>query len=502
MSFLPIKQENEDAPTGQTTNAPGTEAPPQTGGSVGEESGGAPAKGSITGTPTQFGSSASKLGDYLSANSPQIQGQADTLSGTLNTQYGNLQSGITNAANQFGSQVQGGYAAPNQDVVGQAMANPAGFASDPNNVKAFQGQYNNAYTGPTNFEGTGGYADIQNQVGQAVKQSNLLGSQGGLQSYLQGKGNNPTQAMSTLDSLLLRGNPEAQQKINTAAGQFGNLTGQLGTATAGANQSVLDAQKAAQDSQTYARSQFDPYAQGFGKSLTDNLSGINSSRDAYNTQLNSKQGTLRDLQNYFNSYGATSGVETPNMLGESLGYSPITNPASLENTATSDQFSKDAALSQLLGSSYSPVLNQSLASQAGTFGAVPDINQQNIYSPESVARQMASEATRKQFQAIIDQSGGGRYPTDTSPVGTQTLPPEMSRLMAESGRGDTNEYGQQRPTNAYHSLLQQLSGYAPGFMSIGPNGRYVLNSNTPPLPPTGPDTPRTTGDPNLRPFQI
>lgn len=397
MSFLPIKQENEEAPSGQTTNAPGAgaETPPEAGGSVGEEAGGTAAKGSSNASPTQFGSSASKLGDYLSANAPQIGQQADTLSGNLNTQYGKLSGDISNAANQFGQQVKGGYAAPDQGVVGQAIADPTKFASDPNNVKAFQAQYNNAYTGPANFEGTGGYADIQNQVGDAVQKGSLLGTQSGLQSYLQGQGNNPTQAMSTLDSLLLRGNPEAQQKINTAAGQFGNLTGQLGAATTNANQSVVDAQKAAQDSSAYAKGQFDPFAQQFGASLNDQLSSVNANRDAYNTavlgnkdQANKYQKQLLDAQQTaLGKLPSNTGTAASDAAAQALvksyfqpgadaqlsGLAPYLNGqtmpqlGTLANTATSGQYGEDAALSQLLGQGYQPRLDQANIGQAGSY---------------------------------------------------------------------------------------------------------------------------------------
>jgi len=405
MSFLPINEENKDAPTGQTTNAPGSDTPmpPQTGGSVGDEGGGpaTAAKGSATASPTQFGSSASKLGDYLSANAPQITQQADTLSGNLNTQYGNLNQGITDAANQFQQQVQGGYNANNPDVVTQAMADPTKFASDPNNVAAFQGQYNNAYTGPTNFEGTQGYSDLQNQVGQAVQQGNLLGTQSGLQSYLQGQGKNPTQAMSTLDSLLLRGNPEAQQKINTAAGQFGNLTGQLGTATTGADQSVVDAQKAAADSAAYAQGQINPYAAQFRQGLVDNLTKNESDRTAYNAAVNKNQplaqtyqAQLLDAQNQdlaksqrglqagfvdtFNIAPYKSQIDAQlNPSSQLSGLAPylqnnsIVDPATLANLSTTDQYGKDAALQKLIGGGYQPVLDQAFISQAGTAKSIP-----------------------------------------------------------------------------------------------------------------------------------
>src|ERR1017187_9231180 len=188
MSFIPNDNQNQQAPQGQTTPNPlaAGAPPPQSGGSTGTgatatSKGGAPAS---QGTPTQFGSSASKLGDYVSANAPQIGQQATNVTNGLNQQYGQVQGDITNAANQFGQSVQGGYTAGNQDVVNQATANPTQFASDPNNVKAFQGQYNDTYSGPTSYESSQPYGAIQGEVNNAVTNAGLLNTQAGLQSYL------------------------------------------------------------------------------------------------------------------------------------------------------------------------------------------------------------------------------------------------------------------------------------------------------------------------------
>ena len=374
MSFLPINEENQQAPQGQTTNAPVGQPPPQTSGSAG--SAGAAPKGSAAGSPTQFGSSASKLGDYLSANAPQITSQANTLAGNLNTQYGNVSQGITNAANQFGQQVQGGYAANNPDVVNQAMADPTKFASDPNNVAAFQGQYNNAYTGPTSFESTSPYSDIQNQVGQAVQQGNLLSTQAGLQSYLQGQGNNPTKASSMLDTLLMQGNPEAQQTINTAAGQFGNLTGQLGTATTGANQSVADAQKAAQDASIYAQQQFGAKTQGFGSDLQNRLDALQNQYTTANSKIAALRAPLdqnltavpesfwgqnnldpRLIQALgamqgFNATDPNEAFQTPMASTYLQGGNPGGGAPSFGSVATDNDVSTANALAQLSGGSY------------------------------------------------------------------------------------------------------------------------------------------------------
>lgn len=403
MSFLPINEQNQQAPQGQTTNAPTSQGnvPTQTGGSAGAGQGGGAAKGTSTGTPTQFGSSASKLGDYLSANAPQIQNQANQVTNNLNQQYGQVGTDIGAAANQFGQQVSQGYAAPNQDVVNQALANPTQFVSNPNNVSAFQAQYNDTYKGPQNFESTTPYSNIQNEVNTAVQNAGLLNTQAGLQNYFsQGAGPNQTKASNTLDTLLLTGNPQAQQQIQQAAGQFQSLTPQFQNTVTAADQGVTAAQQAAQQAQQYAQGQANPYAQNFNTGLQNAVTTNETGRNAYNQSLAGNQAAAttgrtnlfntqnQNLQKLLSGYGwltsLGAGSNSPQMqsgetnLGKALApntsaYDAIlaeqmnNNPATLANTSTADQYAQANALSQLLGTNYNNPLNQADISQAGTY---------------------------------------------------------------------------------------------------------------------------------------
>lgn len=380
MSFLPLNEQENEQPSGAPAGGAGGATPPETptsSGSAGAETAGGGAKTSAGGTPTQFGSSASKLGDYLKANAPQVGQQAQSVAGKFNNQYGQLQQGIQNAANQFGQQVQGGYAANNPDVVKQAITNPTQFTMNPESVKAFQNQYNDQYTGPQNFIGTQGYGDIQGQVNTAQQQANLLGTQAGLQSYLQGQGKNPTPASSTLDALLLRGNPNAQKTIQDAMTQFGGLTGQLGSATELANKSVADAQKAAADAQTYARGQFDPYVQDFGNQLTTGAQQAETQRGNYNAQLNKYLADIQPLVQQANIFSGVFGNANSGFGNVNNPYSTqnqITNPITLDQYATPEQYAQAAALQQLSGNTWQSPLNMANVNQAGKAPAIPQIS--------------------------------------------------------------------------------------------------------------------------------
>ena len=377
MSFLPINEQNQQAPQGQTTNAPTSQGnvPAQTGGSAGAGTGGGAAKGSITGTPTQFGSSASKLGDYLSANAPQIQNQANTVAQGLNTQYGQVGTDITNAANQFNQQVQGGYAAPNQDVVQQALANPTQFAATPSNVSAFQGQLNDTYTGPQNFESTTPYSNIQNEVSTAVQNAGLLNNQAGLQSYFsQNAGPNATQASNTLDALLLSGNPQSQQTIQTAANQFKNLTPQFQQAVTTADQAVPAAQQAAVQAQQYAQGQFNPFVQNFGTQLQTGLTAAQQQEQTYNQNLNNYLAQIQPVQQQANIFSGATGVGFGDVNNPYANLSQITQPVTMAQFATPQQYAEAAALQQLGGQGIQVPLNQADIAQAGTAPNIPTLS--------------------------------------------------------------------------------------------------------------------------------
>lgn len=423
MAFLPPEQQNQQTPQGQTMAG---SPPPQSGGSTG--GGTTTSKTASSGTPTQFGSSASKLGDYLTANAPQITNQANQVVSGLNQQYGQIQGDIGNAANQFGQQVSQGYAAPNQDVVNQAVVNPTQFANDPNNVKAFQAQYNNSYTGPQNYESTTPYGNIQNEVNSAVQNAGLLNSQAGLQNYFQGQGGNQTRASNTLDALLLQGNPEAQQNIKTAANQFQNLTPQFQQSVTGANQSVQDAQAAAQQAQQYAQGAIKPVTDQFGNAVNNTYNTAQQAAINYNTAQQQAYNQLTPIQQWLQAYQGNSGVNIgTNPLDSYLNQQPVNAPT-LANAATPEQYQTAAALQQLLGQGYQSPLDQANAAQAGTY-KTPANNQ---YDLNSLINQIASSATTNQYNklqpGVPGQTMGIQSTVDTKDPAYQTLINELQTI--------------------------------------------------------------------------
>lgn len=381
MAFLPPDQQNNQAPTGQTTANPGASAPPAGSGSAGAgtsapkaASGGSP----NTASPTQFGGGAQNLQAYLTANAPQITSEANTISNNLNTGYGQISGDINNTANQFGQQVQSDYTAPNQSVDTAAAANPAAFASNPNDVSAFQNQYNDTYTGPQNFESTTPYSNIQNEVSTAVQDAGQLNTQAGLQTYFAGQEQNPTNAETTLDSLLLSGNPQANQQVQTAAGQYANLTPQLQNVTTAADADVAAAQTQAQQAAQAAQTAINPVVAAENTQIQSELAADQAAANTYNTTQTAAQTQAQSINGILNTeptifqnvpnYNLSQFLgPTGNPVTQDLTLNPIATPASTANTATAQDYAETQALSNLLGANYQDPLNQANAAQAGTF---------------------------------------------------------------------------------------------------------------------------------------
>ena len=299
------QNQNLTAPSGTTSPNPLSNIPPaQTGGStgVGTSGGGAP----NTASPKQFGSAATNLGAYLTENAPQVQGQANTIAGNLNNTYGQVNTDLGNAVGGFNQQVASSYQPQNQTLLQQEQSNPTAFAGDAGNVSAFQGQLNDVYNGPQNFESTTPYSNIQNEVGQAVTTAGQWNTPGGISAAVQASEPNATPGISGLDSALLQGTPSAISTVQQAAQPFQNLTGYLANDVTAADQGVANAQQTAQQVAAAANAQLTGQEQG----LTAQEAADNQA--AYNTANTQYQNLLSELQGYAPSASEAALMNTVN----------------------------------------------------------------------------------------------------------------------------------------------------------------------------------------------
>lgn len=337
------------------------------------------------------------LQTYLSANAPQVKQQADTISGNLTNQYGQIQSDIDQGVQDFGSDVASGYAAPNQQVVDTAAANPTEFVKDPNNVKAFQGQLNNKYTGPSNFESTSGYAGLNDKVTKAKENADLLKSPSGISTYLQGSGGNSTAGENTLDSALLQQSPEAIQQVRAAASPFSQLSDYLSGKVSTADQVAQAAPGAAKQAADYAAGKFTGaggVVPKFANDINTGAANAETSRNDYNKSLTDYLTQIAPLLQQAHIYGGVGGDQNLGFDTVENPYSPsnqIVNPISAANYASADQYAEAMALQQLMGGNLNLPISEDTSGQAGTAPTVPGFSPIDL---KGLAQEYANALTK------------------------------------------------------------------------------------------------------------
>ncbi len=263
---LPEEEENQFGRTDLTTPNPIA----QGGGSAGTGQGGT-APG--VGTPTQFGSNAAKLTDYLNANKEQVGQFGQEIAGKLGEQYGTAKSAIDQGFPQYNQAVNQGYAQYDPNLVNEAVSNPTGFVQDQDKLGKFQSLYNNQYSGPQNVESWEPYQNINKTVNSAVQNAGLTSNFGGLSSYLNnfmGAGRN-TPGMNTLDTALLTRSPEARETIKGAAAPFGGLTEYLGGKVGEGNVAAQTAREQATQGRDQARGALGNATSSFQTDLNNRL---------------------------------------------------------------------------------------------------------------------------------------------------------------------------------------------------------------------------------------
>lgn len=361
-------------PNQQQQNQPAQNQPPATSSAPGA---GPTGSKTPTGSPSQQAPAQpfTNLQAYLTANAPQVQQQANTISGQLTNQYGQVQNDINSGVNSFNQQVAAGYTPENQQVVQQAAANPSQFVQTPENVQAFKSQINDQYTGPANFEGTAGYAPLNAEVTNAAANAALVNTPAGLQTYLRNLETNPTAGETLLDSVLLGQSPEAIQQITKAAAPFSQLPQYLSSATTAADQAAMAApgaaQKAAADAMAALTGTEGTLQSNINSQVSSDQAAVNAYNKAVQDVLNSVQNPYSQIQSFIGQTGAN----LTNPFSSYQGLSPWSQAPGAANVATPEQYAEEAALTQL--GLQTPFLSQSTVSQAGTFtppGSNPSVD--------------------------------------------------------------------------------------------------------------------------------
>lgn len=432
-SPLPDEQQNKLGQSGTTTPNPLSLLPPQaaqTGGSAGSGGGAQAGSAPSVGTSTQFGSNASRLSDYLSANKDQVQGMANNIAGGLGSQYQGVKGNIDQAGQNFANTVQQGFTPYNKDVISGVSNDPTNFAKDPNNVKAFQGQLNDKYTGPSSFEGSQQYGGVQEGITNAVQQAGLLNSPAGLSTYLQNNiENNATPGQNTLDTVLLQGNQPAYQQVQDAAKPFSGLQDYLKSIGQPLNQSVQAAQAAAPMAAQEAQAALSGRTSGLSNAINTGVTGAEAQRTAYNKSLSDFLGNVSSGDQFLDQLaqgaGKSRSAYAPSVRDTYFpiisANSPLNTPISASNYATPEQYAEASALQQLSGNNLTGLpISQDTLSQAGTAPKIPGTQ---FPSYQEIMDLISSWTGGGQTRGITDPTNpnpqplGGQPPTPPPPIG-------------------------------------------------------------------------------------
>jgi len=422
------------------------------------------------------------LGAYLNANAPQTQQLAQNVATGLGQQYTGLQGNIDSAVGQFNGQVQQNTVPLNQPLVDQALASPASFVNDPNNVSAFQGQLNAKYNGPTDFTQADAYSGLNSAVQNAAQIANNASTPGGLQTLVAGNEKNPTAGETALDAALLGGNPTAIQTVQQAAQPLGTLGQYLANQTNAANQGVQGAQATSANTAQSVQDALAQAAKKFSGSLTGQLTADQAKQTAYNQAINdsiSKENLINqqlysaaqtDLNPVLNTIKNQANATQPAATAFAEKYlaptgainsfnswlannQPIVNAPTMANTATADQYAQDAALAALGGSYYTPELNPANASQAGTFN-IPD-------SPAALPDVVPGEMNYMQDLSTVLRNPAidwGDLGTPGSDINTLN-PQQLATLLGNPG---TLQNAGQLTNTPYLTALENLINNAYG----------------------------------------
>jgi hypothetical protein len=286
-SQIPEEQQNQFAQQGQTTPNPLALVPPQAGGSAGQ-GGGSQTTAPGVGSSTQFGSGASRLGDYLKANQDQVQGMASDIAGDFSNQYSDVQNQITQAGQQFGNQVSQGYTPNDPSLLQQVQDNPVQSANDPQTLEKFRKQMQSTYSGPSSFEASDPYMNVQKNVQDAMSQADLVKNFSGLSTYLQQNVSpTATPGQNTLDTTLLQANQPAFNSIKQAVEPFSGLDDYLAQISGQQTQAIQQAQQGAPQAAQAAQSTYQGLVNPFVSGLNESYQGATKQATDYNTLLNS-----------------------------------------------------------------------------------------------------------------------------------------------------------------------------------------------------------------------
>lgn len=434
---------------------------------------------------SRSGSNFQNLDAYLKNNDAAGAGQQ--FGANVQKSVDEARKTVDESVNQVKNQIGSGAGPATQEQINAAIKS-AGAGTTADQAKQYQDWTNQMYQGPHSLaESPDAQNRIEGGISSAQQKAKLAGTESGRFALLDQFYGRPSYNFGekALDNMLVqRGggfDPQAAQEQATQLGVYGDQQAK----------SVQDAaaQRAAQydQSKALARSSIGLQDDGTikGGALGDLQSQIDARVKAENDSENSRYSNLQsDLSdNVINQdtrgiTGLKSGIDT---YGLNLAaYLNKPNEATAANSATSDEYAKYLALSQLAGTN-PQYLSEANKAKAGSYAPEESFNMAG-FNKDVSAKKAEYETAAKQ---PVYPPG---YPKNLPPISVNEIPNAIHLLMTDphfidSGYGhDLVRHDLDSPTRSVN-LIRQLEKYQREFNSkygVGNKTSYALeNKNGP-----------------------
>lgn len=317
------------------------------------------------------------VADYLSKNQEGSANIANAASGKLEQQRDEAGNLATGAGQKFNTAVSAGTTNLDQSVLDSALSKPEDFVKGEGNTAKFLAMRDAAYKGPMSIQNTDSFAPAQSKVSALGTTATGIGTEEGRNALVSSLSDHPTQGKTSLNQLLLQGNPEAAKKIQDTAGTFKSVEDQWNQILANAPSAVDSARATTDATRATIQSRLGDTTSQFKTGLTDKLSRATNERDAFNqdftgidTALNGNPSGLDLRPDQLEKLGLTDAypyLSKLNDFNQQLGHysgpvplstyvsdrgSANTNVPTIGGVANPDDYAREAALQQLSGKDF------------------------------------------------------------------------------------------------------------------------------------------------------
>lgn len=327
--------------------------------------------GDTTPTSTPTKTNFVNVSEYLGKNPDASKNLGDMAVGKLEGERDAAKGAVLDTQSKFGQQVEGGSTKLDNDFLSGALSNPTGTASNPESMAKFMALRDASYKGPQSVETTDLFAPTQAKVTALGQKAQGIGTEAGRNSLVEGLSVNPTEGKTSLNQLLLQGNPDAAERVSNAAGSFKDVDSQWQAFLQSAPGQVSQAKASTDQAREATRSGLKQATDSFSTQLKDQTTKATQDRDAFNMKYQNVNKAISD-----NSFDSTTLSDAglgkdayPYMqklqsLNQGLGYynSPVqlsnyattpgnanTNVPTAASVASPEQYAREAALQQMSG---------------------------------------------------------------------------------------------------------------------------------------------------------